>query len=482
MVAASVGPLAGDEPARFVALAGMLALLVGAVCVLGGLGRLGFVSDFLSRPVLVGYMTGLALIIITGQLGKLLGLSIEADGIPESLHEIATEIGQADPLTIAIGLSTIGVLLVIRRWNRSAPAALVAVAVATIASTVFDVSSHGVDVVGQIPAGLPTPAFPSVDLDDVVDLLPAALSIALVTFSDGILMARSFGVRGKYEVDPNRELVALGTTNVASGLFGGFASGVSGSRSAVNFDAGAHSQMSGLSAAACTAVVLVALTPLLRNLPIAALGAIVIVAAAGLVEIRGILALWKIRRSEFALGAIAFGGVALLGILPGIAVAVIASILNLVRRASRPHDAVLGRLPDVSGFGRIETGGAHATPGIIVYRFDAPLFFANAQHFLDRIRALVAEADPPAKFVLLDAEQISDIDTTGTDSLIAVVDELHNAGIVFGLARTTRAIRETLEPAGVIDRIGHENIFTRVEIGVEEFERRLADRDGESTF
>lgn len=471
IAAASVAPLAtGTTPTHYAALAAMLALLVGVILIAGGLAKGGIAADFLSKPILLGYMNGVALIVIVSQLGKLLGINIGGENFLPTLRDLGAHLDQSNGLTLAIGLTLIAFLILTRRFFPRIPGALIAVIVTTGASAAFGLEHHGVAVVGPVPRGLPAPQLPGVGFQDVYDLLPAAFGVALVAFADGILTARLFADKHDYEIDANQEMIGLGAANIASGLFQGFPSGASNSRSVVNDDAGGRSQLGGLITAALVAVFLLFFTSWLSQLPTVTLGAIVIVAATGLFQFGGILRLYKVLKVEALLATATLVAVLWFGILYGILLAVALSLLTVVARISRPHTAVLGPVVGVDGFQEIDPNKSSQTiPGLIAYRFDAPLFYANANYFLDEVRDLVRKSEPGLKWFLLDAEGIVNADATAVDALQTLSTELQKRGIVLAIARAYEPLRDTLERGHIVERTGVTQFYPTVRTAVEAY-------------
>ncbi len=479
IVATSLAPFAaGADPTRYAMLAALLALMVGAILIVGGIARIGFMADFLSKPVLAGYIIGAALIVIGSQLGKVLGLSIESENFIAQIAEVVTHLGDAHGITIALSAALIVMLLLLKRFLPRVPGALVTVIVATAASVGLDLGSQGIAVIGDIAPGLPSPTIPSFQLADVTALFAPAFSLALIVFADGILTARVFADKHGDEIDANAELIAMGSSNVAAGFLQAFPVAASQSRTVVVDSAGGRSQLVGLVATALVIVFLLFLTPLLEPMPLAALGAIIIVAALGLIEIEPLRDLYRTRRLEFGLAIATLLSVLAIGILQGILVAVVLSLVYVISRISRPHTAVLGTVEGVDGFheisrGEIDRRGSNqASPGILVYRFDGPLFFANASFLQGEIREVVASADPPLSFVVIDAEAIGDIDVTAAAMLSDLLKELNAAGITLGLARTDRPVREMLSRTGFLERLGTENLFPTVRTAVAAFVAR----------
>jgi SulP family sulfate permease len=468
LVAMIVAPLALGDPSRYAALAAALTILIGLICLFGGYFKFGFVADFLSKPILTGYIAATALIIIVSQLGKIFGIDIVSDDFFAQILELITKLDQTHLLTLAVGLVTILGIIVLRRYAHRVPAPLVAVIVAIIVSSLFNLEELGVAVVGQIPSGLPSLQIPQVGLADFRILLPAALALAVLIFADELLVARVFSRRNRYNLDPNQELTALGAANISCGFFQSFAIGASSSRTVVNDDMGGKSQMVGLIAAGLVVVFLLYLTSLLQNLPKVVLGAIIIVAAASLIDIREFRSLNLIRHSEFYLSLLTLFGVLVIGIVAGIAIAIAFSLAEFILRIYRPHTSVLGTGEGVDGYHMIAPGGYNqVSPGLIVYGFNAPLFFANAPYLLEQVRDLISTADPPVKCLLLDAEAIPDIDTTAADTLKELHQELQENGTLLAIARANKPLRETMRLTGLENLIGVNNFYPSVRNGVE---------------
>jgi len=471
LIAAAVLPLAAGDPQRAVALAGMLAIFTGVISVAAGLARLGFVTELLSKPVRYGYMSGIALTVIVSQLPKLFGFSVDASGVVPGT--IAFVRGLVDGETVVpalvIGVACLALILTAKRLAPRFPAVLAAVVLATITVAVLGLADQ-VRVVGPVPQGLPTPAIPSVSLADLGTLFTAALGIALVSFAETSVLSRTFAARGRYEVDPNQELVALGAASLATGFVQGFPISSSASRTPVAESAGAKTQLTGVVGALAIALLLVAAPGLVYYLPMAALAAVVISAALGLFEVEGVRRLYRVRREEFALALGSFLAVAVLGVLNGIAVAVALSLLDFLRRAWRPHDAVLGRVEDLKGYHDVTRyPEARTVPGLVLFRWDAPLFFANADLFRGRIRRAIAAADPPARWVVVAAEPVTDVDSTAADMLQELEDELEAQGIELGFAEMKDPVKDRLMRYGLTSQIGRELFFPTLGVAVKEY-------------
>jgi sulfate permease, SulP family len=449
LMAAAILPLAAAGSQNAAILGAMLALMTGALFVFARVVRLGWIADYLSRPVLVGYIHGVAAVLIIGQLGKLLGLDLTAiDPIPQ-LVEIGDEIGDTSLLTLAISITAIAVLLALRSAKPSFPAALLVVVAGIGASALLALSSHGVAVVGTVPAGLPSISVPAASLDDVAQLAPAAIGLFLVALADGLLTARAFaGSRGE-SVDASQEILALGTANVAAGMSQGMVVGASGSRTAVNDTVGARSQFAGLIAAGAIAVVLLVLTAPIADLPKAVLGAVIVAAALSLVDPSAWRGLADTDHVELAMAGVTAVLVVVSGVLEAIAFAVGLSVIDVVRRSARPHDAVLGWAPALGRYADVSLHrDAKVTPGVVVYRLDDRLFFANADYVKGRVREAIRGAQGTTHALILDAEGLTDVDNTGTEALRTISKSLDAEEITFALARVKAPLQERLRDAG----------------------------------
>ena len=470
MTASAVGPLAAGASDEYATLCAVTALLVGLICVVAYLARLGFLANLLSRPILVGYLAGVAVIMIVGQLGKVSGVDIEAEGVLAEVREFIRELGDANAATVLLALGVLVLLIAIQHFAPKLPGPLIAVIAAVVVVVVFDLTDHGISVVGQIPSGLPTPELPNLRWDEVQRLLPAATGIALVGYSDNVLTARGFATRAHERIDANQELLALGAANLGNSVFQAFPVSSSGSRTTIGDSVGSRSQLYSLVAAATVLGVLFFLSPLLEEFPNAALGALVIWAATKLIDLPEFGRLLRFRRTEFLLALATAAGVIFTDILVGVAIAIGLSVIDLVARIARPHDAVLGRVPGQAGFHDVDDWeDAEQIPGLLVYRYDAPLFFANADDFRDSALAVVDEADPPARWFVLQAEAIGRVDSTAAQVLEELVDELQRRGLVVGVCELKRDLTEQLERAGVLTQVGHEHVFTTLDGAVDAF-------------
>ena len=473
MIAATILPLAGadGDPEKAIALASVLALIVGAIMVLGAVARLGFIADLISKPTMIGYMNGLALTILVGQLPKLFGFKVDADGVIGELTGFVK--GLADGKWVAgsaaVGICGIVVILVLQRWLPKIPAVLVAVVLTIAATSVFSLAEHGVSLVGTLPKGFPPLTIPHIRLSDLGPLFAGAAGIALVSLADTISTSSVFAARHGQQIDGNGEMIGIGVANLAAGLFQGFPVSTSGSRTAVAERSGAKTQFTGVTGALLIVLMIVFVPGLFRNLPQPVLAAVVITASLSLADIPGTVRLWRQRRIECTLSIAAFAGVVLLGVLPGIAIAVGLSILNVFRRAWWPYETVLGRVDGLEGYhDRQSYPAARQLPGLAIYRFDAPLFFANAKTFRKEVMRL-AQADPPPAWILIAAEPITDVDTTASDVLEDLDETLNERGISLVFAELKDPVRRKIERYGLTRTIDPRHFFPTVDAAVSAF-------------
>jgi high affinity sulfate transporter 1 len=441
--------------------------------IVAGVAKLGFVADLISKPTMIGYMNGLALTILIGQLPKLFGFSTDANGlIAEArafVHGLSS--GEAVGAAVAIGLFSLALIVVLERWLPRVPAVLVAVVAAIAASSIFDLSGHGVSLVGALPKGFPPLTVPH-PVSNLGLLVAGALGIVLVALTDTISTASAFAARTGQEVDGNGEMIGIGAANVAAGLFQGFPVSTSGSRTAVAEQSGAKTQLTGLVGAAVIVLMQVLVPGLLKNLPNPTLAAVVIAASLSLADVPGTVRLWEQRRAELVLSVAAFLGVALLGVLEGIAVAVVLSIFNVFRRSWWPYQTTLGRVPGMPGqHDRQLHPEAEELPGLVIFRFDAPLFFANARTFRDQVRRLAA-AQPRPQWILIAAEPITDVDTTAADILKELDEELNAAGTSLVFAELKDPVRARLERYELIGPLNPDHFFPTLDAAVESFRRQ----------
>ena len=486
MIAASILPLlaSGGDPVRAVVLASVQSILVGVFMIAAGAAKLGFVADLLSKPTMVGYMNGLALTILIGQIRKLCGFSIEADGLLGEIVATVEKIlaGATNLWALGIGVVALVIMKVLQKTLPRLPAVLVAVIVGIGASLYLDLPSKGVKVVGNLPQGFPPLTIPLVSVGDIGLLVAGALGITLVALADTISTATAYARRTGQPIDGNQEMVGIGAANVLAGFFQGFAVSTSGSRTAVAFKAGARSQVTGLMGALAILILLVVAPNLLSALPISVLGAIVVIAAFSLAEIAAARKLWAQRRMEFWLSIAATLAVAVFGVLPGIGVAVGLSILNVFRRAWWPYQAVLGREKGNPGYHDItHRPRLTSMPGLIIFRFDAPLFFANARTFAEQVTRL-ASTDPAPKWILVAAEPISDIDTTAADMLADLVTDLADRGTTLAFAELKSVVKRKLE-AYELDEITDKILyFPTLNVAGKEYRARFGTDWGDTDF
>jgi sulfate permease, SulP family len=460
LVLASVAPLAGDNADKYASLVSVLAILVALFLFVGYLLKLGVVARLLSAPVLTGYLAGSAVVITMSQLSKVLGITVEGTG-RTVLGEVLNKISQTNLKTLGVAIFTFGLVILIDRFLPRLPAVLIGIVGATIIVMVWNLD-RDIAVVGNIKSGLPVPHLPDVAAGDIIDLLPSAASIAVLIFASSFLTGRSLAARDGEDIDANREFLGLGAANIASGVFGGFPANASDSRSFLIADSGGRSQVVNLIG---TAMVLGTLlvTPLFKDVPQAALGAVVIITALKLIDVRELRRLWRIRRADFALTIITFVGVLIFGVLGGIAVGIVASLLEAMRQAMFPHTAVLGMVGGEPIYRDIENyKDAETLPGLIIYRFDAAIFFANADMFREQILRLVRESEDGVREVIVNAEAIYDVDTTGLASLERVAVELRNRGVRLSMARVRTPLLLLMRRTGIESEIGAENFYLRV--------------------
>ena len=470
LVAAAVLPLAiagSDDAAE---LAAMLALLVAACFLLARVLRLGWIADYFSRPVLIGYLHGVAVTLVIAQLGKLLGIEVDARGSLDRLWEVLQELGDVSGVTLAVSVASLSAMFGLRRFLPIVPGALIVVVAAIALSWLLDLASHGVATVGPLPGGLPRPTLPTPHLSDVLALAPAALGLFLVSFADEILTARAFAGKRREHVRASQELLTMGAANAAAGFTQGFSVGASGARTAVNDAIGARTQIAGLFSAGAIVVVLLFLTEPVQYLPQAVLGAVIVAAGIKIVEPAAWRALASIDRVEVAIAAVTTGCVVFFGVLEALVVAVGLSIIDTVRRSARPYDAVLGWVPHLEGYRDVALHpSAQVTPGVVVYRLDDRLFFANAEYVKGRVREAIHAAPTETSWFVFDAEAVGHIDSTGMEALLDLTRELMGEQIRLVVARLRTRMRPDFEAAGLTDAIGPEHFYPSVKLAVAAF-------------
>ena len=461
MTAAVLVPVVGAaDPGRYAAHAATLALLVGVICLVAGLLRLGFLANLLSRPVLVGYLAGIAAMMVASQLGRLTGVTVSGESIIEQVRSFVTAVPELRWPTVALSAAVLAVIFVLDSRAPRLPGPLIGILAATAAVALFAWSGDGIDVVGAIPAGLPVPDWPAVSGDMLGDLVAPALGIAVVAFSDNVLTARAFASRRGEDIDPHAELRALGVCNLVAGMFRGFPISSSGSRTALADAAGARTQVYSLVVLGVLATALVFGGGVMAAIPSAALGALVVFAATKLVDVAEFGRLARFRRSELVIALSTAAAVVAFGVLNGVLVAIGLSVADLLRRLAHAHDSVQGLVPGVPGMHDVDDyPAATVVPGLLVYRYDAPLFFANAADFRRRALAAIEDSPQPVRWFLLNAESNVEVDLTALDALEQMRTECERRGIVFAMARVKQDLRDALAAAGLLDRIGPDRIF-----------------------
>jgi len=478
LVATTVTPIAAGDPELYLTLAAVLALLTAAVLVLGGLLRLGRITRLLSLPVLLGYITGSGLVIAGGQLDDLLGIDIDSSEYHTKVGAVVRNLEDINGWDAGVGLTTIAVLLLLRWLVPKAPAYLIVVVLAIAATAVFDLDGRGTSVVGDIDGGLPVPSFGGLALGHVLELLLPALAIGLLAYVDSIATVKAVAQQEGYEIDADAEFFGLAAANLGAGVLQGFSVNGSQSRSFTAAEAGARSQMSNWIGAVLVLVTLLVLTRPFEILPSATLAGIVIVVGIGLVDIAGFRRLWVIRRSDFVFAAVTTGAVLAFGMLIGVGVAVIASLFDVARRAMQPATSTLVRVPNSDRYSDVaEHPDGESTPGLAIYRFDAPLIFANVARFIEDIDGLVAGSDQAPDAVLVSAEAINDLDVTALDAITDFVAELRERGVGFAVARLKSALRDQLERAGALEDFA-DAYYLEIDDGVEAYRAGGFSRSG----
>ncbi len=476
MTATALGSLAAAGDDR-VPLAAALALMVAVCCAIGWVMRLGALADLLSRPVLVGYLAGIAFIMAASQLGKLLGIEEDASSFFGELRQVFGNLDQMHVPTATLGLSTLAVLLTVSHFYPRAPTALIGMLGATAVVFIFDLQDRGIAVVGDIPAGLHVPGLPDVAADDLTALIGPAVGIAFVAYTDNILTGRAFASRHGQTVDAQRELLALSGANLGAGLLQGIPVSSSGSRTAIGDAVGQRTQLGGVVTVVCTFLALFALGPLLAAFPVAGLAAVVVYAATRLVDVRELVRFGRFRTSELVLAIATTVSVLVLDVLLGIVAAIALSVLDLLRRVARPHDAVLGIVPGMAGMHDVDDyPSAQVVPGLMIYRYDSPLFFANAEDFRTRALASVDEAETPVRWFVLNAEAVSEVDITAADALEELRKELDRRGIVVGIARMKEELREELRRTAFLRHVPPDRIFATLPTTVEAYQEWVRQR------
>ena len=465
VILAVVLPLSGGDPLRAVALAGMMAVVSGTVCILAGVARLGFVTELLSKPIRYGYMNGIALTVLISQLPKLFGFSIELDGPFKNVWTIVSGVvdGMANWIAFTVGAGTLVVILLLKGSKR-VPGILVAVVGATVVVGALDLAARGgVSVLGSLPQGLPAFAIPWITYADIVPVLTGGCAVALVSFADTSVLSRVYAARTRSYVDPNQEMVGLGVANLAAGLFQGFPISSSSSRTPVAEAAGSRTQLTGIVGALTVALLLVVAPDLLRNLPTSALAAVVIASAIGLIEVADLRRIFRIQRWEFWVSIVCTVGVAVLGAIPGIGLAIVISVIEFLWDGWRPYSAVLGRAEGVKGYHDIKRyPDARLIPGLVLFRWDAPLFFANAELFHDRVLDAVAASPTPVRWLVVAAQPVTSVDVTSADMLAELDETLRAAGIELCVAEMKDPVKDKLKRFGLFARLGETAFFPTI--------------------
>ena len=470
MTAAAVGAMVAGDSARYAEAAAALAIAVGGLCILGWLGRLGFLASLLSHPVLVGYMAGIAILMIVSQLGKITGIDSAGGSAVAELRVVATHLDQIHLPTLVLGAAVLVLLLVVQRRLAWFPGPLVAMLLAAGVVAVFALDRNGVAVIGDIPRGLPRPTLPDFGGLELATLVPAALGVAIVGYSDNVLTARAFAAKRDQVVDPGQEFLALGAANIGAGLFHGFPVSSSGSRTVIGDAMGSRTQLYSLVAMVAVLLTMLVLSPLLAAFPRAALGAVVIYAATRLIDITELRRIGRFRRSELFLSLATAGAVLAFGVLYGVAVAIALSLLDLLRRIARPHDGILGFVPGLAGMHDVDDyATGRQVPGLVVYRYDSPLFFANAEDFKRRALAAVDSAEDRVEWFLLNMEANVEVDLTAVDALDELRRTLADRGIEFAVARVKQELRDSLTPGGFVERVGPQRIFLTLPTAVDAY-------------
>lgn len=467
-----VAPLSGGDPLRAATLAAMMAIVSGTVCIVAGIAHLGFVTELLSKPIRYGYMNGIALTVLISQLPKLFGFSIEGEGPLRSLWTIAGAIldGKTNWVAFGIGLGTLAAVLLLER-NKRLPGILIAVVGATAVVGALDLGArYGVKVLGPLPQGLPGFAVPLIGYADLAPVLIGGCAIALVSFADTSVLSRAYAARLGTQVDPNQEMVGLGAANLAAGFFQGFPISSSGSRTPVAEAAGARTQLTSIVGALAIAFLLLVAPNLLQHLPTAALAAVVIAAAIGLIEVADLKRIYRIQQWEFWLSMVCFVGVAVLGVIPGIGLAIVVAIAEFLWDGWRPHSAVLGRARGVKGYHDITRyPDARQIPGLVLFRWDAPLFFANAEFFSERVLAAMAKSPTPVRWLVVAAEPVTSVDVTAGDTLAELDEALHAKGIKLCFAELKDPVKDKLRKFGLLAQLGEDNFFPTIGAAVSRY-------------
>ncbi len=474
MSAAVVAAMAGGDADRYLALTAALALTVGVLLLLAGIARLGFISDFLSKSVVTGFVFGLAITIAIGQLPKLFGVPATSGNSFEQLAGLIAELDQTNPWTLILGIGALAVIFLIKRFAPRIPAGLVALVLGILAVTIFNLDQYGVSIVGAIPTGLPAPGLPDISLSDLPYLITGAVGIVFLAVGESLGGARAFAARYRYEIDPDQELIALGAANLSAGLFQGFAVDASLSSTATADEAGARTQLSSIVTAALIIITVIALAPLFHNLPDAVLGAIVIASVIGLMNVPELRRYFASNRIDLVLAMVALLGVISTDVLTGLIIAVFLSLIIILYRASRPYMAVLGKVPSQpAAYGDLARHPENLlVPGLLIVRLDAALYFLNANVARSQLLTLIAASQPAPQAVLFDLGASADLDIASLDMLKHLIVELDEIGIEVLLAQVRGSVRDRLRQASLMAEIGEDRIYLSVAAAVHDFEQR----------
>lgn len=468
VILAVILPLSGGDPHRAIALAGMMAIVSGTVCILAGVARLGFITELLSKPIRYGYMNGIALTVLISQLPKLFGFKIESDGPLRNIWAIASAVmeGKTNWITFMIGAATLVVILALKNYKR-VPGILIAVAAATLVVGMLDLAARGVAVLGTLPQGLPSLVIPWISRADIVPVLIGGFAVALVSFADTSVLSRVYAAKTQTYVDPNQEMVGLGVANLAGGFFQGFPISSSSSRTPVAEAAGAKTQLAGVVGALAVALLLVVEPDLLKNLPTSALAAVVIASAIGLFEITDLRRIYRIQRWEFWLSIACTAGVAVFGAIEGIGLAIVIAVIEFLWDGWRPYSTVLGRAEGVEGYHDITRyPDAQLISGLVLFRWDSPLFFANAELFHDRVLEAVATSPTPVRWLVVAAEPVTSVDVTSADMLAELDETLHASGIKLCVAEMKDPVKDKMKRFGLFARLGETAFFPTIDTAV----------------
>lgn len=472
VILGTVVPLSGSDPLRAATLAAMMAIVSGTVCILAGIARLGFVTELLSKPIRYGYMNGIALTVLISQLPKFFGFSVRSEGPLRDLWAIADAIleGKTNWVAFGLGLGTLVVILLLKDSKRL-PGILIAVVAATAVVGALDLGTrNAVAVIGPLPEGLPGFAIPRINYGDIVPVLVGGCAIALVSFADTSVLSRSYSARLGTHVDPNQEMVGLGAANLATGFFQGFPISSSSSRTPVAEAAGARTQLTSVVGALAIAILLLVAPNLLQHLPTAALAAVVIAAAISLFEVTDLKRIYRIQQWEFWLSMVCFVGVAVLGVIPGIGLAIAIAIAEFLWDGWRPHSAVLGRAHGVKGYHDITRyPDARQIPGLVLFRWDAPLFFANAEFFKERVLDAVAKSPTSVRWLVVAAEPVTSVDVSAGDTVAELDEALHAQGIELCFAELKDPVKDKLKRFGLFSQLGEQYFFPTIGAAVSSY-------------